>query len=187
MMGAAPARAAAQVLPPQPRTFEWEYATGVWSSVGGGATPLDYVIVPQIFSLRISPGVRHPLGGGTLSLRPRFSLLLEPIVRGPETYYIGAAAAGDLEWRNPSGKLAVYFSSGGGAGWMDSKGYEIPGAQGQDFNLNWLIDSGVRVRISPAFEWSLGLFFQHVSNDGRDKVNPGLNVLGPLLRFSRRF
>jgi lipid A 3-O-deacylase len=70
---------------------------------------------------------------------------------------------------------------------MDSKGYEVPGGQGQDFNLNWLIHAGVRFRTAHAWWASLGLYFQHISNRGLNKINPGLNALGPTLGLSRKF
>lgn len=168
-----------------PLRYEWDYTTGVLWDVGGGATPLSYMIVPQIFSLKIPPIFERPWRGGTFLMRSRISLLFEPIVRGPENHYLGVAAAGELEWR--SGRFTAFFSSGGGFGWMDSKGYEIPGGQGQDFNLNWLIHVGARYRASDLWTWSLGLYFQHISNRGMDKVNPGLNSLGPTLGVARRF
>jgi hypothetical protein len=172
---------------PEARSFEVDVSTGILWKAGGGATPLSYVLTPQILSLRVSPGVRHPWAGGTLALRPRFSILVEPVARGPEDYFMGAAAMGDLEWRDGSGQYAMFFASGGGVGWMDSKGYEIPGGQGQNFNLTWMINSGARFRVRDGWEWSLGLLFQHISNGGRDKVNPGINVLGPMAGISHRF
>ena len=120
-------------------------------------------------------------------LRSRFSLLLEPIVVGPEKFYLGLAAAGELEWRHPSNRFEAFFASGGGFGWMDSKGYEIAGGQGQDFNLNWLVHTGIRYRTKSGWRWSAGAYFQHISNRGMNKINPGLNSLGPTLAVSRRF
>jgi hypothetical protein len=120
-------------------------------------------------------------------MRSRFSLLLEPIIHGPERSFLGVAAAGELEWRQRDGGFAAFFASGGGFGWMDSKGYEIRGAQGQDFNLNWLIHTGVRYRLAGDWLCSLGLYFQHISNRGMDKVNPGLNALGPTFGVAKRF
>jgi hypothetical protein len=186
---AVPATRAAEkaaVSPEAPR-YEWDYASGVLWKIGGGATPLTYMVVPQIISLKIPPITERPWAGGTLVLRSRFSVLLEPIVRGPEDYYAGVAAAGELEWRGPAERFTAFFASGGGIGWMNSKGYQIAGAQGQDFNLNWLIHSGVRYRTRQKWVWSLGLYFQHISNKGMDKVNPGLNALGPTIGLSRRF
>ena len=120
-------------------------------------------------------------------MRSRFSLLLETIIHGPENYYVGLAAAGEIEWRHPTTRFDIFVASGGGFGWMDSKGYEVVGGQGQDFNLNWLIHTGVRYRTSTDWCWSAGLYFQHISNRGMNKINPGLNALGPTLALSRRF
>jgi hypothetical protein len=161
--------------------------TGVLWKVGGGATPLSYVVLPQIVSLKIPPLAERPWAGGTLVLRSRFSLLLEPIVVGPESVYLGLAAAGEIEWRHPSNGWEAFFASGGGFGWMDSKGYEVAGGQGQDFNLNWLIHAGVRYRTASGWRCSLGAYFQHISNRGMDALNPGLNALGPTVALSRRF
>ncbi len=179
--------------PPPPRTpiaplrWETEVTTGILWKVGGGGSQLPYVLLPQIISFKIPPINERPWAGGTLVFRSRFSLLLEPIVRGPEHSYLGVAAAGEVEWRSASEQFTGFFSSGGGFGWMDSKGYEVPGGQGQDFNLNWLIHGGVRLRLAHDWRLSLGLYFQHISNRGMDKINPGLNALGPTLGLSRKF
>ena len=84
-------------------------------------------------------------------------MVLEPIVRGPEHSYLGVAAAGEVEWRSASERFTGFFPSGGGFGWMDSKGCAAPGGQGQDFNLNGLIYDA---RLRRAHDWrlSLGLF-----------------------------
>jgi lipid A 3-O-deacylase len=170
-----------------PLRWETEITSGILWKFGGGATHLHYVLLPQIISFKIPPISERPWAGGTLVFRSRFSLLLEPIVRGPEHAYLGTAAAGEVEWRSATGAFTGFFSSGGGFGWMDSKGYEVPGGQGQDFNLNWLIHTGVRFRTAHAWHLSLGLYFQHISNRGLDKINPGLNALGPTLGVSRKF
>jgi hypothetical protein len=167
--------------------YELDYTTAIFWKIGGGATPLSYTLLPQIITLKIPPIHEWPWAGGTLVMRSRFSLLLEPILHGPEDYFAGLAAAGELEWRDPTQHFTAFFASGGGFGWMDSKGYQIPGAQGQDFNLTWLIHSGVRYRVSEQWQMSLGLYFQHISNKGLNKVNPGLNALGPTLSLSRLF
>jgi hypothetical protein len=167
--------------------YEWDYTTGVLWKVGGGATPLTYVLLPQIISLKIPPVTERPFAGGTLVLRSRFSLLIEPITRGPERSFLGAAAAGELEWRNPSDRFRGFLASGGGFGWINSKGHEIAGGQGQDFNLNWLVHAGVRCRMRNDWLFSAGVYFQHISNRGMDRVNPGLNAVGPTLGLARRF
>ncbi|MDB6167884.1 MAG: hypothetical protein JWM88_748 [Verrucomicrobia bacterium] len=167
--------------------YELEMMSGVLWKVGGGATPLSYTLVPQILSLKIPPISARPWAGGTLVMRSRFSLLMEPIVRGPEHYYLGLAAAGEIEWRDASGRFTAFFAAGGGFGVMDSKGYEVVGGQGQDFNLNWLMHCGARYRTGENWQVSAGLYFQHISNKGMNKVNPGLNALGPTLGISKLF
>lgn len=171
----------------EPMRWEIDVTSGVLWKVGGGATPLSYTLIPHIISFKIPPIGQRPWAGGILMMRSRFSLLLESIVRGPEHSFLGVAAAGELEWRQKQGPLAMFFAAGGGFGWLDSKGYEVPGAQGQDFNLNWLMHAGVRYRLRGDWLCSLGVYFQHVSNRGMDKVNPGLNALGPTIGVAKRF
>lgn len=171
----------------EPMRWEVDVTSGLLWKVGGGATPLSYTLVPTIISLKIPPVTQRPWAGGILMMRSRFSLLLESIVRGPERSFLGVAAAGELEWRQKQGPLAMFFAAGGGFGWLDSKGYEIPGAQGQDFNLNWLMHAGGRYRLSGDWVISFGAYFQHISNRGMDKVNPGLNAVGPTFGIAKRF
>ena len=70
---------------------------------------------------------------------------------------------------------------------MDSRGDGVPGAQGQDFNFNWFIHSGVRLRVADRMTASLGLYFQHTSNGGMDRVNPGIDALGPMIGVGWHF
>ena len=161
--------------------WEVDFETGVLWKVGGGATPLDYVVMPQILSLKTPAVAQWAFFGGDLVMRSRFSLLIEPIVKGPESHYIGASASGILEWWDQARTRSLFFSSGGGLGGMDSKGYEVKGAQGQDLNFNWFIYSGARFRGGERWTASVGVYFQHISNTGLDEVNPGLNSLGPML------
>lgn len=167
--------------------FEGAVTSGFLTRVGGGATPLDYEVVPVIVSLKLPTHFDRAWHGGQLTLRPRFDLLLEPIVRGPESFFGGATAAGEFEWRHPTRSLAGFLSSGGGIGWLDSHGYEIPGAQGQDFNFTWFVHAGLRVRTPGRWLGAFGLYFQHISNHGLNKINPGVNLLGPTFTLSRRF
>lgn len=164
-----------------------EAETGVAWRVTGSATPLSYTVLPEIISAYGPPHFEMSFAEGVLSLRPRFSLIIEPIIKGPESRFVGTTGAGDLEWRHPSGRCAVYFCGGGGVGLMDSKGYETKGGQGQDFNLTWFVHAGARFRLTGAWRWSAGVFFQHISNGHMDKVNPGLNVLGPTVGLIRDF
>jgi len=167
--------------------WELSYETGVLWSAGARATPLEYTVLPQLLTLK-TPKVSHRrFAGGDLVLRSRFSLLIEPIVQGPEHSYLGASASGILEWWNPQRTGCLFFASGGGLGWMDSKGYEVSGGQGQDLNFNWLVYLGGRYRLGERFSASIGVYYQHISNTDLDDVNPGLDAVGPMLSASWSF
>ena len=168
----------------------WEFSleSGALWRVGHNGSKLDYVILPQILTLK-SP-TAFDLGevaGGDLVIRNRFSLLLEPIVEGPEDYYFGFSASGSLEWWNKARNLSFFFAAGGGLGWMNSQGYEVEGAQGQDLNFNWFLYTGARCLCWERMSVSLGVLYQHVSNTGLDEVNPGIDALGPMLGVTWHF
>ncbi len=179
-------RAAVATMPPPASRWEIDFTSGVLWKMGGG-TPLAYTLLPQIISLKIPPISERPWHGGTLVYRTRLSLLLEPIVRGPEHFYTGVTASGELEWRSRSQRFSGFFGGGGGFGVLDSRGYEIPGGQGQDFNLNWMLQAGARFRTASDWWLTFGVYFQHISNRGMDKVNPGLNAIGPTFGIARKY
>ena len=167
--------------------LEIGFETSALWGFGRDASPLDYVFLPQMLTMRNRYIFKKPFAGGDLVLRNRITLLGESIIEGPETYFIGAAAGGQLEWWNTARSFSVFFSAGGGLGWMDSTGYEIPGGQGQDFNFNWYVHTGMRWMIADRLSATLGVYFQHISNGGQDDVNPGVNALGPTLGLAWHF
>jgi lipid A 3-O-deacylase len=167
--------------------MEFDFDSGALYSVGSRASPLDYTFLPQIFTLKTGAFMRRELGSGTLVVRNRFSLLIEPIVRGPETHFVGATAAPSIEWWNSARTFSTFFSIGGGFGWMDSQGYSVPGGQGQDFNFTWFMSAGLRFQLTERLSAATGLYFQHVSNGGLDSVNPGVDALGPTIGIGWRF
>ena len=182
------AHAAGSPAPPDPtQRWELDFDTGVLYSVGSRASPLDYTFLPQILTLKSGATMRRKLGSGDLVVRTRFSLLAEPIVSGPETHYIGIAAAPSIEWWNAPRTFSAFFSIGGGFGWMDAEGNAVPGGQGQDFNFNWFMHGGVRLLVTERLSASLGVYFQHVSNGGMDEPNPGVDALGPMIGVGWRF
>jgi lipid A 3-O-deacylase len=167
--------------------WELSYETGILWSAGARATPLEYVVLPQLITLKTPKVSRRAFAGGDLVLRSRFSLLLEPIIQGPEHSYLGASASGCLEWWTPSRTTCLFFASGGGLGWMDSKGYAVKGGQGQDLNFNWLVYLGGKYQRGERFSATLGVYYQHVSNTGLDEVNPGLDAVGPMFSVGWSF
>jgi hypothetical protein len=170
--------------PPYDPVQHWEldYESGLLWKFSGDATPLSYTVMPQLLTVK-SPlvGTIRPFFGGDLVIRNRFSLLWEPIIAGPEHHFTGGSASGILEWWDHRRTRALFFAAGGGIGWLDSKGHEVRGAQGEDFNLNWLSYAGVRLLSRRRMSASAGIYFQHISNRYMNAVNPGLNAAGPML------
>jgi hypothetical protein len=162
--------------------WEFDYESGVLWKFSGDATPLSYTVLPQILTVQ-SPlaGNAKAFAGGELVIRNRFSLLVEPISMGPEHHFFGITASGDLEWWDRSRTRSIFFAAGGGVGWLDSKGHEVKGAQGEDFNLTWLAYPGVRYVFRKGMSASAGVYFQHISNRYLNRINPGLNAIGPML------
>jgi hypothetical protein len=169
------------------KNWEVAYESGALWRVGGGGSQLDYVLLPQLLTWRTPEVTRWLVGGRELIVRSRFSVLAEPFAKGPESYFLGGAAGGLLEWWTLQRTQAFFFSSGGGVGLMNSKGYEIEGAQGQDFNFHWFAYAGIRFQRRGGLSASLGVYFQHVSNTGLDKINPGIDAVGPMMNIGWRF
>jgi lipid A 3-O-deacylase len=167
--------------------YEFDFESGIIWRAGHNGTPLNYIVQPQMFTLKTPWVIKRKLGGGDLVLRSRFSLLLEPITKGPEHHFFGAHASGILEWWDVRRTRALFFSSGGGAGFLDSKGYEVKGAQGQDLNLTWFMYLGARLRLEEKLTASLGVYYQHISNGGMNRVNPGIDAVGPMLSLGWHF
>lgn len=179
------APASAQSSPTDPAD-EWSFdvETGAMWRVSSN-TWIDYLVLPQIFSIRTPEHIRVHLLGRDLTVRARLSLLLEPIATGPESLYLGFSASPSIEWWLVPETACWYTSVGGGFGWIDSQG--VDGGQGQDFTYNWFATTGLRWYLTPDFAINAGAFFQHLSNRGATDPNPGLDSLGPMLGCSWSF
>jgi hypothetical protein len=168
--------------------LEMDVESGLLWRFSGDATPLTYTIMPQLLTIKGRRiGTVRPFFGGDLVLRTRFSLLYEPIIAGPEHHFVGGSASGIMEWWDKRRTHALFFSSGGGVGWLDSKGHQIKGAQGEDFNFNWLGYTGVRFLFRNRLSASVGAYFQHISNRNFNSVNPGINAVGPMVSVGWHF
>jgi len=178
------------VAAPYDPTQHWEidYESGVLWKFSGDATPLSYTFLPQMITFK-SPlvGTIRPFFGGDLVLRNRFSLLGEPIDIGPEHHFLGGTASGIFEWWDKARTHCLFFAAGGGIGWLDAKGHEIKGAQGEDFNLTWLGYTGVRLMTRGRVSVSAGAYFQHISNRYLNRINPGVNAVGPMFSVGYHF
>lgn len=125
------------------------------------------------------------LGDGDLTLRAGINVLAEPIARGPETGYLGVSLGPTLEYWPSFRKWTLFASAGGGVGWVDSR--DVPGAQGQDFTLNWFAQAGVRWYLRPNLALCGSAFFQHMSNGGATDPNPGIDAVGPMIGVTWHF
>lgn len=170
-------------------TKRWEvgFETSSFWEFGGNATDLDYQFLAQFLTIKSPAVLDWNLGTGVLVVRNRLSFLGEAIIEGPESYFFGVTGGASMEWWNASRTFSLFLSAGGGVGLMDSKGYEVVGGQGQDFNFTWYVHSGAICRLSENWSATLGVYYQHISNKGNDPINPGVDALGPTLGFSRHF
>lgn len=152
--------------------------TGVLWQVGHN-TPLSYRLVPTQLSWRSRESFGWQFESGRLSVRNRLTLLGTWIQQGPESRYVALAASPSVEWWNRRGTWGMYGGAGGGLGWLDSQG--APGGQGQDFTFNWFARAGLEHNGPNHIRWTAGLMFQHMSNGGQTKPNPGIDALGVTL------
>jgi lipid A 3-O-deacylase len=174
-------------LPPPfdpPAAWTLDFESGALWRVSDNTTA-NYIVLPQMISLRTPAHFRLDLGGGELTLRSRLSVLIEPIIKGPEDVYLGWSGSPSIEYWTPDHQTCVFLSVGGGFGWIDSG--DEPGGQGQDFTFNWFASTGLRVYLRPNFALTAGLMFQHWSNRGATDPNPGLDALGPIIGFTWHF
>ncbi len=157
----------------------WGGESGVlWEH--GGSTPFAYRMLQTQVSWRSSEVVGHAFDDGSrLLVRHRLTLIAMAIQNGPESHYIAFSGSPSVEWWNRRATWSLFTGAGGGFGGIDSRG--IKGGQGQDFTLNWFARAGVEHVASRNFRLSAAMMFQHLSNGGQTKHNPGINGLGFML------
>jgi lipid A 3-O-deacylase len=171
----------------QPIAKDWSigFETGYLAQIGD-SNPFDYGIMPNQLICRLPAhfiwGERE---GRYWSLQPRLALLGEAIFNGPESHYLGFAAAPELSYWFDDEQKSVYTNLGGGLGTIDSQG--VVGGQGQNFTLTWHWQLGYRTVhrgnwiTTPAFK------FQHFSNGGQTNPNPGINAAGFTMGISKHW
>ena len=159
--------------------------TGLLWGAGRG-TPLSYRLIPTQLSWRSPAVLGHEFADGTrLVVRNRFTLLGTYVQQGPESHYVALDGSPSIEWWNKAGTWSTYGGAGGGFGGLDSQG--VKGAQGQDFTLNWFARGGIEHVAGKNLRFSVGIMFQHMSNGGQTKPNPGIDAVGFTLGFSRSY
>lgn len=155
----------------------WEIGTG---------TPIPYRLVPTLLSWRSREFFGRELPDGSrIVLRHRLTLIGTWVEHGPEHHYFGFAGSPSLEWWNKSGTWSAYGGAGGGFGVIDSQG--VKGGQGQDLTLNWFMRGGIEHITSRHTHLTAGIMYQHMSNGGMTKPNPGIDALGFTLGYSWKY
>lgn len=150
-----------------------------------GTNPVDYTLVPFIFSLRWHWGnVAGPsfIRGNT---DLTFSLSYTDIPRGPEHQYDAFMFGVRRNFVQPNWRVVPYAEARGGVGYTDAKGPEgVQYAQGQDLTFNLILAGGIRYNFTPRYSISSGIAYMHVSNAylSQPQVpDDGINVFGPTM------
>jgi lipid A 3-O-deacylase len=152
----------------------------------GSGTPIPYRLVPTMLSWRSAEFFGRQLPDGSrIVLRHRLTLIGTWIEHGPESHYFGVCGSPSLEWWDKSGNWSLYTGSGGGFGFTDSQ--DVKGGLGQDFTFNWFIRGGLEHITSRHTHLSAGIMYQHMSNGGQTKPNPGIDALGFTLGYAWKF
>jgi hypothetical protein len=175
--------AVAAAAPARPwETSALSVETGVLWEIGSG-TPISYRLVPTQLSWRSAEVFGHEFkNGARLLFRHRLTLIGTWIQNGPESHYVAVAGSPSVELWNKAGTWSLFTGSGGGFGLLDSRG--VRGGQGQDFTLNWFIRGGIEHVTTKNARLSAGILYQHMSNGGQTKPNPGIDALGFMLGYS---
>ena len=184
-----PALAADPVITPEAiaATQPWDISSlnlesGVLWEIGTG-TPFPYRLIETQLSWKTAAIFTRVFENGSrIILRHRFTLLAASMQQGPESHYIAFSASPSIELWNAAGTWSLYGGAGGGAGGLDSQG--IKGGEGQDFTLNWLMRGGIEHVISRNQRISAGIMYQHMSNGGQTKPNPGIDALGFMVGYT---
>jgi lipid A 3-O-deacylase len=156
--------------------------TGVLWEIGTG-TPIAYRLVPTQLSWRSKEFLGHVFSDGSrIMIRHRLTLIGTWVQNGPESHYVGVSGSPSVEWWDKTGTWSLFTGSGGGFGVIDSRG--VKGGMGQDLTLNWFIRGGIEYVTAKNLRLSAGVMYQHMSNGGMTKPNPGIDALGFTLGYS---
>jgi hypothetical protein len=150
--------------------------SGVLWEIGTG-TPFPYRLFPTQLSWRSAQFLSHTFPDGScIVVRHRLTLIGTVFEQGPESHYIGVAGSPSVEWWDKTATWSLFTGSGGGFGGTDSRG--IKGGLGQDLTLNWFIRGGLEHDTAKNARFNAGIMYQHMSNGGMTKPNPGIDALG---------
>jgi lipid A 3-O-deacylase len=159
--------------------------SGMLWEIGSG-TPIAYRLVPTQLSWRSKEFLGRVFADGSrLIVRHRLTLIGTWVQNGPESHYLGFSGSPSVEWWNRTGTWSLFTGAGGGFGLIDSR--DVKGGQGQDFTLNWFIRGGIEHVTPKGVRLSAGIMYQHMSNGGQTKPNPGIDALGFTLGYGWAF
>lgn len=157
--------------------------SGVLWEVGTG-TPFPYRLLQTQLSWRSGEFLGGELGNGSrIVVRHRLTVLAAAMEGGPESHYVAFSGSPSLEWWNRAATWSLFTGAGGGFGLVDSRG--VKGGQGQDFTLNWFARGGIEHVTAKKFRLSAAIMYQHMSNGGQTKPNPGIDAVGFMLGGAR--
>ena len=151
--------------------------------------PLHYTMVPNLIGVRWQTGdVKGPsiLRG---NWDWTFSGSYTDIPRGPETRYFAFDYGIRRNFVQRRWRVVPYFEMRGGIGDINSKGWEITYAQGQDLTFTYMMGSGARYNFNPRWSVTAGLNYMHVSNfylSEPKNEDYGINVYGPMFGINMR-
>ena len=160
----------------------WSVESGLLWEIGTG-TPISYRLVPTQFSWRSAEVFGHVFADGSrILVRHRLTAIGSWIEHGPESHYFAVVGSPSVELWDSSAKWCLFTGSGGGLGLIDSRG--VKGGMGQDFTFTWFIRGGIEHVIAHNRTLSAGIMYEHMSNGGQTKPNPGIDALGFSLGYS---
>ena len=148
--------------------------------------PNSYEVAAQFFTARWRWGVIERDSWLQGYNQVYATLVVEPIVRGPEDFYYGISLGFRYNFAKPGARFVPYVSGGVGLGWLDSHA-SIYGAQGQDFTFNILTATGFAYKVNDHLKLNAGVQYQHLSNGGQTDPNPSVNLLGPQIGATYSF
>lgn len=168
-------------------SWELAYQSGI---VFGANNPNNYILAPQVISLRWRPGPVHGSGWLERSGAWTVSGVLTPVINGPESLYAGFALGRRYDFVGLGDRWVPYFDIRLGMGWIDSVEPQVPASQGQDFTFHVNVEAGVRYMFNERCSLGFGVMYWHMSNAGLsepERENKGLDAFGPAISFSYRF
>lgn len=167
---------------------EVSFETAQLFDVGGG--DIIYHVAPQILALHWQlddVGNEGWLRGNTEFI---FSGYFTPVIEGIESRYTGGMFGPRYNFVQEGWDWVPYLESRVGFGFTDSRARQRGEGQGQDFFFTFTVGVGAKYIINDHANLSLGVIYQHISNAGLsepERVNYGLDTLGPIVSFSYGF